>query len=86
MAEARSGLRCRLQSRQVTSPVLIAVTVGAIFAPLGGLCAAIITYAEYSTHRLPEGRALREALRSAMLATLVLFALTGVSGWLMGRS
>lgn len=62
-----------------------ALTVGVLFAPLGGLTAAIITYMEYSQHRLPQGRALREALRSGLFAFVVLVALTGAFGWLMGR-
>jgi hypothetical protein len=62
------------------------LAIGGIFAPLGGLCAGIITYSEYASHRLPKGRALQEALRSGLLATGVLVTLTGAFGWLVDRS
>lgn len=66
--------------------ILIALAIGGLFAPLGGLYAAIITYSEYGSHRLPKGRTLREAARSALLAVAVLIALTGIFGWLMDPS
>lgn len=70
----------------MSSSVLIALAIGGIFAPLGGLCAGIITYSEYASHRLPKGRALQEALRSGLLAICVLVALTGALGWFMDHS
>lgn len=60
--------------------VLIAWAAGAVFAPLGGLCAGIITYAEYSRHRLAAGRAIREATGSALPATAILLAVAGLIG------
>ena len=65
---------------------LLAWAIGGIFAPLGGISAGIITYAEYSQHRLPKGRAAREALRSGAVAKVVLLTVTGLFGWWVGRS
>lgn len=63
----------------------IALVVGPLFAPLGGLIAATITYIEYAKHQLPRGRAIAEAVRSDVVATLVPFALTRAFGRLMAR-
>jgi hypothetical protein len=65
---------------------LLAWAIGGISAPLGGSSAGVITYLEYSQHRLPKGRAVREALRSGVVATLVMLTITGLFGWWMGRS
>ena len=70
----------------VNRTALLAWAIGGIFAPLGGISAGIITYAEYSQHRLPKGRAAREALRSGAVATVVLLTVTGLFGWWVGRS
>lgn len=65
-----------------TMSVLLAV--GLIFAPLGAVMAGLITYTEYSQHRLPKGRAIREALISACFAFLILLLLTLAAGWAIG--
>lgn len=65
-----------------TMSVLLAI--GLIFAPLGAVMAGLITYTEYSQHRLPKGRAIREALISACFAFLILLLLTLAAGWAMG--
>lgn len=66
--------------------LVIALAVGGLFAPLGALTAGVITYREYRRHRLEPGRAIREALRSAAFALLVLLASMGALGWVMSRS
>lgn len=73
-------------SGALNSPAGIALVVGLMFAPLGGLTAGIIIYMEYSQHRLPRGRTWREALRSGLFATVLLAALTALFGLLMGSS
>ncbi len=59
--------------------------IGVLFAPLGGLTAAIITFAEYRQH-IPKRAAITEALRTGLFATVVLTAITAAFGWLMGRT
>jgi len=60
--------------------------IGLMFAPIGAIMAALITYGEYSQHRLPKGRVLREVLISAVFAFLVLLALIMTAGWAMSRT
>ena len=66
--------------------LVIALAVGGLFAPLGALTAGIITYREYSRHRLEPGRAIGEALRSAAFALLILIGCAGALGLASGRS
>jgi hypothetical protein len=65
--------------------VSIALLIGIVFAPLGGLTAAIITLAEYRQH-VSRRAAVVEAVRMGLLATVILAAATTVAGWLMGRT
>jgi hypothetical protein len=67
----------------LSGPLGIAVVAGAVFAPIGGLTAGIITYIEYAQHQLPKGVALREAVRSGVVAVLVLVGLSAVFGLFM---
>lgn len=66
--------------------VVIALAVGGLFAPFGALSAGIITFREYSRHRLEPGRAAREALRSAAFALLFFLTLSAAFGWAMAGS
>ena len=59
-----------------------ALLISAFLAPLGGLMAGIITYKEYSQHRLERGRALGEALLTAGFAMLVLTLCGAGAGFL----
>ncbi|RIA46676.1 hypothetical protein DFR49_1224 [Hephaestia caeni] len=68
----------------MSGSLAIAVVAGAVFAPIGGLTAGIITYIEYAKHPLPKGAALKEAIRSGVVAVFVLIALAAVFGLFMG--
>lgn len=82
---ARHADRAIAEASPVLSgPLAIAVVAGAVFAPIGGLTAGIITYIEYAKHPLPRGSALREAIRSGIIAVIVLIALAAVFGLFMG--
>jgi hypothetical protein len=83
--EARHVSRTIAEASPVLSgPLAIAVVAGAVFAPIGGLTAGIITYIEYVKHPLPKGSALKEAIRSGIVAVIVLIALAAVFGLFMG--
>lgn len=52
------------------------------FALLGGAMAALITYHELRRHLYPP-RALREALKTGLIAAGVLGLLSATAGWLL---
>ena len=68
----------------LSGSLAIAVVAGAVFAPIGGLTAGIITYIEYAKHPLPKGAALREAIRNGIIAVFMLVALAALFGLFMG--
>lgn len=69
----------------MTDSFRIAVFIGLFFAPLGGLTAAIITFAEYRQH-ITKRAAVGEAMRMGLFATAFLAAVTTAFGWLMGKA
>jgi hypothetical protein len=57
------------------------LAVALIFAPIGAVMAALITYQEYRQHRPGKGQALRDAMLAGAFAFAVLFGLTLATGW-----
>lgn len=67
----------------MTDSLAIGLATGMLFGPVGGLCAGIITYMEYSSRIFPRAAAVRDAAQAGLFAFFVMMALGALVGALM---
>ena len=61
--------------------------LGLIFGLLAGMAAFVITYDEYSRHRLPQGNLIKISLEISVMSFLVILAISlGVGYFFIGQN